>query len=159
MNPAMYAQHARKRQQEKEEEAMTQYSADDLNGWEFKIVRSVFGRFNNQELVRQLIAEEAQNGWEMVEKFDECRIRFKRRTDKRALHSGDGIDPYRTNLRPQQSRYATDRSYRSLASGRHDVLVRCQRSRGVINVARDNPRSSRPSGSSDDHRSSAISGY
>ena len=79
---------------------MTQYNADDLNGWEFKIVRSTFGRFNNPEVVRRLIAEESQNGWEMVEKFDECRIRFKRRTDKRALHSGGSIDPYRTTYGP-----------------------------------------------------------
>jgi hypothetical protein len=96
----MYAHNARKRKQEKEEEAMTQYSVDDLSGWEFKIVRSTFGRFDNAEVLRRLIAEEAQNGWEMVEKFDECRIRFKRRTDKRALHSGGGIDPYRTNYGP-----------------------------------------------------------
>lgn len=100
MNPVIYTHRAKKRKQEKEEETMTQYSADDLSGWEFKIVRSTFGRFNNPEVVRRLIAEEAQNGWEMVEKFDECRIRFKRRTDKRALHSGGSIDPYRTNYGP-----------------------------------------------------------
>ena len=104
MNPAIHfaANAAIKRRQEDEEERMTQYSAEDLNGWEFKIVRSTFGRFNNAEVVRQLISDEAQNGWEMVEKFDEYRIRFKRRTDKRALHSGGNIDPYRTN-------YGTDK--------------------------------------------------
>jgi hypothetical protein len=99
MNPAIHGAiiAAMKRQQEEEEQRMTQYNAEDLNGWEFKIVRSTFGRFNNAEVVRQLISDEAQNGWEMVEKFDEYRIRFKRRTEKRALHSGGSIDPYRTN--------------------------------------------------------------
>lgn len=76
---------------------MVGYSAGDLDGWEFKIVRSHFGRFSNQEVVRRVVAEEAQNGWELLEKFDNHRIRFKRRVDKRALHSGGNLDPYRTN--------------------------------------------------------------
>ncbi len=97
MNPALHlAIAAKMKKQREEEESMAQYSAEDLNGWEFKIVRSNFGRFRNEEVVRRLISEEAQNGWEMVEKFDDYRIRFKRRTDKRALHSGGGTDPYRT---------------------------------------------------------------
>jgi hypothetical protein len=98
MNPGIHAAviAAQKKQQE-EEEKMTQYNAEDLNGWEFKIVRSTFGRFNNPEVVRRLISEEAQNGWEMVEKFDEYRIRFKRRTDRRGLRSDGALDPYRTN--------------------------------------------------------------
>ncbi|TFH57973.1 MAG: hypothetical protein E4G91_09950 [Candidatus Zixiibacteriota bacterium] len=99
MNPALHGAiiAAQKGQQEEEEQRMTQYNAEDLNGWEFKIVRSTFGRFGNAEVIRRLMEEEARNGWEMVEKFDDYRIRFKRRTDKRALHSGGGVDPYRTN--------------------------------------------------------------
>ena len=104
MNPAIHGAiiAARKRQQEEEEQRMTQYNAEDLNGWEFKIVRSAFGRFRNAEVIRRLIEEEARNGWELVEKFDDYRIRFKRRTDKRALHSGGGVDPYRTNYGTSQ---------------------------------------------------------
>ena len=98
MNPGIHgAAAAAKRRMEEEEEKMTQYNANDLEGWEFKIVRSPFGRFGNSEVLRQLINEEAQNGWEMVEKFDNSRIRFKRRVEKRALHSGGNIDPYRTS--------------------------------------------------------------
>jgi len=105
MNPAIHGAiiAARKRRQEEEEQKMTQYNAEDLNGWEFKIVHSTFGRFRNAEIIRRLMEEEAQNGWEMVEKFDDCRIRFKRRTDKRALHSGGGTDPYRTNYGTSQT--------------------------------------------------------
>lgn len=99
MNPAIHGAiiAAQKRRQDDEEQRMTKYNAEDLNGWEFKIVHSTFGRFRNAEVIRRLMEEEAQNGWEMVEKFDDYRIRFKRRTDKRALHSGGGVDPYRTS--------------------------------------------------------------
>jgi hypothetical protein len=103
MNPAIHgAIIAAKKRQQEEEQKLTQYNAEDLNGWEFKIVHSTFGRFRNTEVIRRLMEEEAQNGWEMVEKFDDYRIRFKRRTDKRALHSGGGVDPYRTNYGTKQ---------------------------------------------------------
>ena len=104
MNPAIHGAiiAAKKRQQEEEEQRMTQYNAEDLNGWEFKIVHSTFGKFRNAEVISRLMEEEARNGWEMVEKFDDYRIRFKRRTDKRALHSGGGVDPYRTNYGTSQ---------------------------------------------------------
>jgi hypothetical protein len=99
MNPAIHAAAAAKQRRERqEEEEMTGYNGPDLDGWEFKIVRSALGRFGNSEIVKRLMAEEAQNGWEMLEKFDDYRIRFKRRTEKRALHSGGAIDPYRTNF-------------------------------------------------------------
>lgn len=99
MNPAIHAAiAAQQRRHQQEEEQMSGYNAADLEGWEFKIVRSATGRFRNSEVVKQLIAEEAQNGWEMLEKFDDYRIRFKRRIEKRALHSGGAIDPYRTQF-------------------------------------------------------------
>ena len=100
MNPAFHAAiaAAKRRQEQEEEQTMAQYSAEDLNGWEFKIVRSNFGRFRNSEVMRRVIEEEAQNGWEMVEKFDDYRIRFKRRTDRRGLHSGGNVEPYRTSI-------------------------------------------------------------
>ncbi len=99
MNPAIHAAiAAHQKRMQQEEEQMSGYNAADLDGWEFKIVRSTIGRFDNPEIVKRLIAEEAQNGWEMLEKFDNYRIRFKRRIEKRALHSGGTIDPYRTNF-------------------------------------------------------------
>jgi hypothetical protein len=42
-----------------EEEDLTKYSPNDLEGWEFKIVRSNFGRFSNYQHVQQLCQEEA----------------------------------------------------------------------------------------------------
>jgi hypothetical protein len=81
-----------------EEEEMTRYSKEDLEGWEFKIVRSTSRKFKTAEAVRQLCAEEGRAGWEMVEKFDDTRIRFKRRVEKRADDAHLDIDPYRTHI-------------------------------------------------------------
>ena len=96
----IYAALEQKRKKEyDEEEKMTHYSKSDLEGdWEFKIVRSSFGSFRKPHKLQSLIEEEAQAGWEMVEKFDDNRIRFKR---PRSARENDAtlpgyIDPYRT---------------------------------------------------------------
>jgi hypothetical protein len=100
MNPtfhAVIAAAANKKRQE-EEEKMVSYNKEDLDGWEFKIVRSNFGRFSNYEKVQKVCREEAKAGWELVEKFDEYRLRFKRRIDKRANDQFLTVDPYRTSI-------------------------------------------------------------
>ena len=94
---AIMVAHAAKRRQE-QEEAMVTYKSDDLNGWEFKIVRSATGKFRKYENVQQVIREEAQAGWEMVEKFDDNRLRFKRRIERRSGDQFLNQDPYRTNV-------------------------------------------------------------
>ena len=81
----------------KEEEQMTNYGSNDLNGWEFKIVRSNFGRFSNLETVQKVCREEAESGWELVEKFDQYRLRFKRRIEHRSRDNSARLDPYRTS--------------------------------------------------------------
>lgn len=86
---------ARKRE---EEEDMTQYNSNDMNGWEFKIVRSALESFKTHEAVKQVCKDEAQTGWEMVEKFDNGRIRFKRRIEERQQDTHRSIDPYRTSI-------------------------------------------------------------
>ncbi len=95
---AAHAEQQRKEQQE-EEEAMTRYNRDELEGdWEFKIVRSGTGKFKSREIVAQLRAEEAQASWQMVEKFDDKRIRFKRplSAQRNDAQLPPQIDPYRT---------------------------------------------------------------
>jgi len=87
-----------KRRSQEEEENMTGYTNDDLEGWEFKIVRALHRRFKTAESVGQLRAEEAKAGWEMVEKFDDSRIRFKRRVEKRDQDAYLDTDPYRTHI-------------------------------------------------------------
>ena len=89
---------AQRKEQRREEEQMTGYNKEDMNGWEFKIVRSNFGTFRNPQAVRKLCEEEAVAGWEMLEKFDDHRIRFKRRVEKRSMDPHLGTDPYRTGI-------------------------------------------------------------
>jgi hypothetical protein len=105
----MYGSHAaihaatekRRKMEADEEEIMTQYNRDDLEGdWEFKIVRSTFGSFRNPRTLNSLLEDEALAGWEMVEKFDDNRVRFKR---PRSARVNDGMlpnnyDPYRTQF-------------------------------------------------------------
>jgi hypothetical protein len=79
-----------------EEEKLTTYNKNDLEGWEFKIVRSA-GRIRGEKF-SQLCSEEAQNGWELLEKFDDYRVRFKRSVEWRAKTQSSEIDPYRTNF-------------------------------------------------------------
>ncbi len=81
---------------QEEEEKLTTYNPDDLNGWEFKIVRSSTSISGDKFL--RLCEEEAQNGWELVEKFDDYRVRFKRPVARRAYDSQAVIDPYRTKF-------------------------------------------------------------
>lgn len=89
---------AKKKRQEEEKRAG--YNSDDLNGWEFKIVRANTRKFKNTEYIEQVKQEEARAGWHLVEKFDDYRLRFKRRVEKRTMdqHLNQEIDPYRTNL-------------------------------------------------------------
>jgi hypothetical protein len=87
-----------RRLQQEEEERMAGYDSKDLEGWEFKIVRANTRRFRTAAAVKQLCEEEAKAGWEMVDKFDDQRIRFKRRIEKRAGDQYLTIDPYRTQI-------------------------------------------------------------
>ena len=94
---AALAAAAARRREEEEEEEMTTYDNQDLNGWEFKIVRSAFGRFSNYQAVQKISQEEAESGWELVEKFDNSRLRFKRRVERRSNDHLARLDPYRTS--------------------------------------------------------------
>jgi hypothetical protein len=107
MNPgvhaAVIAAHERRRQEEmwREEEAMFNYSQDDIQGeWEFKIVRSGSTIFRKREVLEQVMEEEALSGWQMVEKLDDSRLRFKRpiAARRRDAMLPEGIDPYRSQV-------------------------------------------------------------
>jgi hypothetical protein len=88
---------AKKRREREEEEKLTKYNSNDLDGWEFKIMRSAFGRFGNTEYFRKVCEQEARAGWELVEKFDNERVRFKRRVNKRANDQFLDFNAYRTS--------------------------------------------------------------
>ena len=82
----------------KEEEDMAGYKKNDLDGWEFKFVRAHTNKFRTQEAVRKVCEEETLAGWELVEKFDDQRLRFKRRVERRSSDTLSDIDPYRTTI-------------------------------------------------------------
>jgi hypothetical protein len=86
------------RRSQLEEEGMTRYSQEDLNGWEFKIVRANTRVFGKRAVFEKLIKEEARAGWVLLEKFDDSRVRFKRPVSAREKDAGlpPGVDPYRT---------------------------------------------------------------
>jgi hypothetical protein len=77
---------------------MTPYRPEEIEEWEFKIVRAMTARFKTREALQKLLKEEAESGWELLEKLDDSRVRFKRKKEHR---SGDGhraSDPYRTQV-------------------------------------------------------------
>lgn len=78
-----------------EEEEMTTYKGGDFDGWEFKIVRSNTGKFKDSQFLEKVRQEEQQNGWELLEKFDNNRVRFKRRIEHRSRDTHAAVDPYR----------------------------------------------------------------
>jgi hypothetical protein len=96
----------RKLEEEAEEEQMTKYPNDDAEKWEYKIVRSESGAFRKPEVLEMLIEEEALAGWEMLEKFDNRRIRFRRPVEARKHDHmlPNHIDPYRTTFRGSLAR-------------------------------------------------------
>ncbi len=78
---------------------MTSYNQKDNQGdWEYKIVRSNTNAFRNRNKLERAREEEAMAGWELVEKFDDKRLRFRRPMS--AQMNDDqlppGMDPYRT---------------------------------------------------------------
>lgn len=99
---------AAKRAAEEEEEAMTPYSGDELaDDWEFKIVRSSTGAFRRPENLSRLMADEARAGWQLVEKFDNSRVRFKRPRSARQRDAQlpDGVDAYRSHYGLSENAY------------------------------------------------------
>ncbi len=95
------AQQARRMQAE--EEAMAQYTAEELaGGWEFKFLRSARGEFKKPEKLRQYLDEEALAGWQLIEKFDSSRLRLKRPVSARTKDASLSFDPYRTSVGPSE---------------------------------------------------------
>jgi hypothetical protein len=93
------------RLQREEEEEMTPYRDDELrDDWEFKILRSTSSAFGKPDVLRTALEEEARAGWVLVEKFDDQRLRLKRRAEARANDYAADVDPYRTYIgrTPQQ---------------------------------------------------------
>jgi hypothetical protein len=88
---------AAKAKQHQEEEEMTAYSEDEFaQRWEYKIIRSGTGAFRHRDKLRESLEEEAQARWELVEKFDDHRVRLRRPVAARSNDHRLDFDPYRT---------------------------------------------------------------
>lgn len=88
---------AKPRRQQEEEEEMTAYSADEVAAkWEYKIIRSGTGAFRHCDRLREALEEEARAGWELVEKFDDYRVRLRRPAAARNDDFALDFDPSRT---------------------------------------------------------------
>lgn len=88
---------ADQRRQQNEEQQMAIYPAD-LDQWEFKIIRSNFGAFGVQEKREEILAKEAEAQWQLLEVFDNARIRLRRPINAKELDGKLDFDPYRTNV-------------------------------------------------------------
>jgi hypothetical protein len=98
---AIAAAHKRRLELE-EEELMTAYTPADLaDDWEFKILRCAMREFRNPDVFQAAVEEESLAGWELLEKLDDYRIRFKRprRARENDVLLPPDVDPYRTTYR------------------------------------------------------------
>lgn len=89
-----------------EEEEMTPYRPEDLEGWEFKIIRSATGKFGDLFSQQAILQEEGRAGWVLVEKFDNFRLRLKRPVSARQNDAALGFDPYRVWVGISPARFA-----------------------------------------------------
>ncbi|MDC0598556.1 hypothetical protein OAP18_01740 [Gammaproteobacteria bacterium] len=65
---------------------------------EYKIITSNTPAFRNKAKMQQILGEEAQAGWDLVEKLDNYKLRVMRDTSARANDANCSIDPYRTDV-------------------------------------------------------------
>lgn len=89
-------------QQHEEEQVLAALiKQDQEDRYEFKVLHGGFATFRDKERLQQILDEEARAQWELAMKLDDARIVLRRpRTARsRDVLLGEGIDPYRTQLR------------------------------------------------------------
>ncbi|MBU2099389.1 MAG: hypothetical protein KKD00_11555 [Gammaproteobacteria bacterium] len=67
---------------------------------EYKIIQSTTPHFAKADNLNRVLAEEAQAGWVLVEKFDNYKLRLQRDISHRSGDKGRSIDPYRVQVGP-----------------------------------------------------------
>ncbi len=104
---AAAAAHAAAERAQEEEELLTPYDDDpSARDWEYKILRANTGVFRNPQELRRHLDEESQAGWELVEKFDDARIRLRRLRSAGADDHLLSFDAYRSRLGFSQTKLA-----------------------------------------------------
>ena len=73
-------------------------NTDASGAFEYKIIGSITNAFRTPAFFQQTLQEEAQAGWELVEKLDDGRVRLRRSIDCRSNDAHLNQDPYRTRI-------------------------------------------------------------
>lgn len=72
---------------------------------EYKVITSNTPAFHNPVKLKQILAEEAQAGWDLEELIDGNKIRVSRDKSNRSGDGSRSIDPYRINVGMNQALY------------------------------------------------------
>src|SRR5688500_13343842 len=72
---------------------------------EYKVITSNTPAFGNSAKLKQILAEEAQAGWDLEEVIDSNKIKVSRDKSYRTSDGNRAIDPYRINVGINQLLY------------------------------------------------------
>jgi hypothetical protein len=92
-------------QDREEEEEVTSFNTDPSGAVEYKIIRSATGAFKDPAKFRAALEEEAQAGWDLVEKLDNSRARLRRSVSFRQKDGEFSQDPYRISVGISESAF------------------------------------------------------
>ncbi|MDP1930572.1 MAG: hypothetical protein Q8L60_03840 [Gammaproteobacteria bacterium] len=65
---------------------------------EYKVVQSTTPLFATSKKIEEIMAEESKAGWQLVEKFDNYKMRLQRDISHRANDKNLGFDAYRSQV-------------------------------------------------------------
>jgi len=65
---------------------------------EYKVVQSTTPLFATSKKIDEVMTEEAQAGWQLVEKYDNYKMRLQRDISHRANDKNLGFDAYRSQM-------------------------------------------------------------
>lgn len=69
-----------------------------MDNKEYKVITSNTPTFSDAAKLKAILAEESQNGWDLVELIDSNKIRLARDKSARANDASAKLDPYRINV-------------------------------------------------------------
>jgi hypothetical protein len=76
-----------------------------MDNKEYKVITSNTPAFGNPAKLKQILAEEAQAGWDLEELIDSNKLRVSRDKSARTSDGNRTIDPYRINVGMNQVAY------------------------------------------------------
>ena len=77
---------------------MTGYGPEHLEGVGVQDPALPLGEFRDPEFQRRMLEEDARVGWELLEKFDDGRLRLTRPVAERSRDRLSDQDPYRVSV-------------------------------------------------------------